>query len=247
MTLDYLHIPIAILRLPGLNLRQKLLLGLVISFNEKGLRMSNDELAEIVDVCSSRISKIVKSLERKGYVKIKNPQSRYRVIYLLQNDKVDDILLSPLRQSKSILLSPSEPSTLALAPNITKELNNNYSCQNSNEFRLSELLLNLILERKPDFKKPNLQSWSKHIDCMIRLDGRTPECIEAVIRWCQRDSFWQSNILSTAKLREQFDQLEMRMKPIVAQQPTTAPLFRGKDGLTPRERELAKLKLGVKV
>jgi phage replication O-like protein O len=83
---------------------------------------------------------------------------------------------------------------------------------NSDEFRLSELLLNLILERKPDFKKPNLQNWSKHIDRMIRLDKRTPERIEAVIRWCQADPFWQTNILSSEKLRTQFDQLEMKVR-----------------------------------
>jgi len=82
---------------------------------------------------------------------------------------------------------------------------------NSKEFVLSELLQNLILGRKPDFKKPNLQKWAIHIDRMIRLDNRKPETIEKVIRWCQTDDFWQNNILSTAKLRKQFDKLELRM------------------------------------
>jgi len=96
--------------------------------------------------------------------------------------------------------------------NQTDQLNQtNILRPNSDEFRLSELLLNLILERKPDFKKPHLQSWSKHIDRMIRLDKRTPERIEAVIRWSQKDPFWQNNILSAEKLREKFDQLELKM------------------------------------
>lgn len=81
---------------------------------------------------------------------------------------------------------------------------------NSDEFRLSELLLNLILERKPDFKKPNLQSWAKDIDKMIRLDSRKPETIEKVIQWSQADDFWQNNILSADKLRKQFDKLELK-------------------------------------
>jgi hypothetical protein len=46
---------------------------------------------------------------------------------------------------------------------------------------------------------------------MIRLDERKPERIEQVIRWTQQDPFWQGNILSTAKLREKFDQLELKM------------------------------------
>jgi DNA-binding transcriptional regulator YhcF (GntR family) len=99
-----------------------------------------------------------------------------------------------------------------VAHNQTDQLNQtNILRPNSDAFRLSELLLNLILERKPDFKKPNLQSWSKHIDRMVRLDKRTPERIEAVIRWSQKEPFWQNNILSAEKLRDKFDQLELKM------------------------------------
>jgi hypothetical protein len=112
---------------------------------------------------------------------------------------------------------------------------------NADAFRLSELLLSLILERKPDFKRPDLRQWEKHVERMIRLDKRTPERIEAVMRWCQRDSFWQANILSTAKLREKFDQLELKMKGTKQSELTTTPLFRCRDGRTPREREMAKL------
>ncbi len=46
---------------------------------------------------------------------------------------------------------------------------------------------------------------------MIRVEGRTPERIEQVIRWVARDPFWSKNILSTAKLRQQFDALVMKM------------------------------------
>lgn len=81
------------------------------------------------------------------------------------------------------------------------------------DIELSELLFSLILERKTDFKKPDIQRWAVHVDRMIRLDKRAPEQIEAVIRWCQKDDFWQNNILSAQKLRKQFDQLELKMTP----------------------------------
>lgn len=96
--------------------------------------------------------------------------------------------------------------------------------QKSNDFRLAELLLNLICERKPDFrnaqpdrKEKTIEKWAIHVDRMIRLDNRKPERIEKVIRWCQADSGngnwsgWQNNILSTEALRKQFDTLELRM------------------------------------
>jgi hypothetical protein len=78
-------------------------------------------------------------------------------------------------------------------------------------WRLAETLLELILGRKPDFRRPQMDRWSRDIDRMFRLDGRTPERVEAVIRWCQRDPFWSTNILSPASLRKHFDRLELEM------------------------------------
>lgn len=84
-------------------------------------------------------------------------------------------------------------------------------CQNSFEIQTSELLLSSIRQRNPNFKQPDLQSWAKHVDLMLRLDKRSLEEIEKVITWCQADSFWQNNILSTEKLRKQYDQLCLKM------------------------------------
>ncbi len=95
--------------------------------------------------------------------------------------------------------------------NSTKNSTKTYS-PNSDEFRLSALLLDLIIRRNPKHKKPDLQKWARHIDLAIRRDHRTPDEVERVIRWCQTDSFWQNNILSTDKLRKQFDQLWMKMQ-----------------------------------
>jgi hypothetical protein len=81
----------------------------------------------------------------------------------------------------------------------------------STEYILAEGLLNLIKKHKPDYRTPNLQEWTLVIDRMIRRDKRDPETIAKVIEWCQQDLFWRRNILSTNKLRAQFDRLEMEM------------------------------------
>lgn len=78
-------------------------------------------------------------------------------------------------------------------------------------YRIANYLYKHILERKPDFKRPNFQTWAVEADRMIRIDGRDVETIKAVIKWAQTNSFWQSNILSTKKLREQFDALHDKM------------------------------------
>jgi phage replication O-like protein O len=87
---------------------------------------------------------------------------------------------------------------------------------NSVEFGLSKFLFSLIQKNEPKVKEPDFHLWARHIDYMLRLDGRTQTEIETVIRWCQTDTskdalFWRSNILSTAKLREKFSQLLLKM------------------------------------
>jgi phage replication O-like protein O len=100
----------------------------------------------------------------------------------------------------------------------TKErIKENKFSRNSTEFRLAQLLLNLILKRDPDHKKPDLQQWASHVDAIMRLDNRKADDIETVIRWCQSGAtkesrFWNNNILSTGKLRDKFDQLKLKME-----------------------------------
>lgn len=79
-------------------------------------------------------------------------------------------------------------------------------------YKLASYLLQFILDRKPDFKKPNLQTWTHSFDLMIRLDHRNPDRIAQVIEWSQKDAFWKNNILSPDKLRKQFDTLELKME-----------------------------------
>lgn len=80
------------------------------------------------------------------------------------------------------------------------------------EIELACELYNLILLNNETYKKPNLQTWAKHIDLMIRVDKRNTRDISTVIKWSQQDTFWKTNILSTTKLREKYDQLTVKMK-----------------------------------
>ena len=82
----------------------------------------------------------------------------------------------------------------------------------SQEIALAGLLLEKLLERNPTMRKPNIQSWAKHIDLMHRIDKRSFEDIRKILLWSQNDDFWQDNILSTHRLREQYDQLFLKAK-----------------------------------
>jgi hypothetical protein len=52
-----------------------------------------------------------------------------------------------------------------------------------------------------------MQSWAEYADKMLRIDNRSKKDIKMVIDFATTDTFWQSNILSTKKLREKFDTL----------------------------------------
>jgi len=91
----------------------------------------------------------------------------------------------------------------------------------SDEYRLAILLANKILENNPSHKfsimeddefDSKMQGWAKHMDLLMRKDRRTFEQVEIMIKWCQNDSFWQANILSPSKLRDQFDTLIAQCK-----------------------------------
>ena len=66
-------------------------------------------------------------------------------------------------------------------------------------------------------KRPTItNTWLTDMDRAIRIDQRTPEQLEACIRWLatpNRDAqFWSSNILSPKKLRANFDKMALQAR-----------------------------------
>jgi len=128
-------------------------------------------------------------------------------------------LLTVGRVVEPPLNHPSEEETkggcLLVEPNANSSSSSSFSnikhYVGGSDLQLADLLLEEILKNKPDFKKPNLQTWAKDISLILRIDKRTPDRIREVILWSQSDSFWRSTILSPGNLRKQFDRLEMAM------------------------------------
>ena len=73
---------------------------------------------------------------------------------------------------------------------------------------MAELLFSLHKQVDQNVKKPNIDSWAMDIEKINRLDGRSYEDIEKVIRWVKiPGNFWFANIMSGKKLRMQFSRL----------------------------------------
>lgn len=86
------------------------------------------------------------------------------------------------------------------------------------DIRLVQLLINLMLENNPkshiikNLTAKIQANWINSCRLLRENDNRTPQEIEAIVRFSQNDPFWKSNILSMPKLREKFDQLWLKAK-----------------------------------
>lgn len=81
MSIDYIMLSTDLLQDRTLADKEKLLLALVTSCNERGLRLSNVELGKLLCVHEDSVGRLLKNLEAKKRVRIDKPQSRWRVIY----------------------------------------------------------------------------------------------------------------------------------------------------------------------
>lgn len=77
---------------------------------------------------------------------------------------------------------------------------------------IGEMLRNLPTSKVPAEGNGAFTNWAREVDRMIELDGRDPKEIEKIILFSQRDGFWHKNIRSTAKLRKQFEPLQLKMR-----------------------------------
>lgn len=79
----------------------------------------------------------------------------------------------------------------------------------SDALAMCELLADLI-HANGSLRPRVTKKWVTDMDRVMRLDGRTLEQVEHIIRWSQNHSFWRANIMSPYKLRMKFDQLRLQ-------------------------------------
>ncbi len=93
--------------------------------------------------------------------------------------------------------------------------------QQSDEWKLSDLLFNLIIKNNPyhkfkDYSEPERelqkQSFSTVADLMFRVDKRDVKFSEFLVEWCQNSDFWRAIILSMNNFRDKYDQLAAQAK-----------------------------------
>lgn len=78
--------------------------------------------------------------------------------------------------------------------------------------RLARWMFDRLRILNPKHREPAWRTWFRDIRLMIDRDKRTHREIAELFAWANADPFWQVNILSPGKLREKWDQLQIKRR-----------------------------------
>ncbi|MDH2927251.1 helix-turn-helix domain-containing protein [Lonepinella koalarum] len=80
----------------------------------------------------------------------------------------------------------------------------------NDDLTTAEWMFSQLQKLNPKIKYPNINRWANEVRLIREIDRRSHREICELFQWANRDGFWKSNILSPHKLREKWDQLEMK-------------------------------------
>ena len=184
--------------------------------------MTQKEIAAKYDIAQSSISYIKKEVFDKEYqkapVNIENPTRISKTPFEYQkpnanienldvdvdvNDNVDvdvDEIVSPPEEPDGDV----NPAPVKKTQTIPEQAE-----------RLAHLLYDLHRQSDPHFttSQKHIEQWAKDIEKLSRIDKRSYEDIEKVIRWVKTEgNFWCPNIISGSKLREKYPRVFLQMQ-----------------------------------
>ena len=193
---------------------------------------TSDTLRLYSGLSASGIVKARSKLKQLGFIDFKSRGHRKSTVYKLFDPENNEINNESVDKSNDISSDTSNDNSVALNRyrNRTRNrIRNNTSgksgtshkkavrkfAEDSTEMKLALYLFAKIKQNNPEHKSltdSQKQKWADSIRLMIERDKRTPQQINNMIDWCQADDFWKQNILSTAKLRKQYDTMRPKAK-----------------------------------
>ena len=153
-----------------------------------------------------------------------NPNNKFSLVTVQDYDKYQDVPSSIEQQAGQQVNNRRTSSEQQLDTNKNYKKEKNYNKKKiypheSDEYRVSKLLLSEIRKNDPAFLSNNteaeeaaLQQWSSDFEQLMRTDSRPEEEISRLIEFAQTSSFWRSSILSARELREKYTPLLLQMK-----------------------------------
>ena len=201
---------------------------ILADFRTGKVKISIENLGDVVGFSRRHVQTAIKRLEPK-YIRVKRSTNRWhdteftivKYFKLPKNQSSDiasevtsDIASEVTSDIASYITSGVQSSDQHKgAPKNSEEVLRSIKKKifTSQDKKLATKLFELIKNNDPKAKNPNLSNWACDINKINRIDNRDYNEIENVLIWCQKDTFWSTNILSASKLRKQFPQLALKM------------------------------------
>jgi len=191
----------------------------------------NDENPETEDFVISAIFAQMKNTLKRDLIKWESQ----RVQRVEAGKKSAEVRRAKKNDRSTTVNEKKRKSTVSVSDNVSVSVNDKdkYKKRPLSEIKISDLPINknngLYLEITKAFQELFIKNikdaggsikkiqnakgvWIDHIRLMYEIDGFTQDQFRAVWRYLQEDQFWKKNILSTSKLRLQFNKLLLNIK-----------------------------------
>lgn len=80
----------------------------------------------------------------------------------------------------------------------------------ADDLKAAQWIYGMVLKVSPTAKEPGWPDWANAVRLLRNAKQVTHHDICALFKWANADSFWHSNVLSPAKLREKWDTLTLQ-------------------------------------
>ena len=190
------------------------------------LASSYEQLARDLGLTKALVQRAIKKFKDLGQISTLNFK-KYTVIkisawsdFQQKTDTASDTLKDTLEAVNTKALNASSDTAIDTPCDtqnnntISKDivdptLTNKFSTE---DLIAAEYILSKVIQLKPNFKKPNINNWADQVRLMREQDKKNHREICELFKWANKDSFWQTNILSPKKLRSKWDELEIKSK-----------------------------------
>jgi phage replication O-like protein O len=218
-------------RIPGEQMQVFLfIMRKTYGYNKKQDAIALSQFVDATGIKKANVSRAIKGLLSKKIIIIEKDNEVAHVYGIIKDYekwkpfiKKDNVIKKDKGGYSKVIKAVIESDNKSLSKvSTTKEIKDNITKDNiqkkvfmsdSEEIRLSKLLFDLMRINNPNCKGPNnFQGWAKSVDLMFRIDKRTSDQVEYLVRWSQQDDFWMGNILSMGTLRDKFDRLVIQAK-----------------------------------
>ena len=168
--------------------------------------------SEQLDMPKTTVQERMRRLEAMGTIKIESG-THYSIVTICQWDTYQNEDAETRQPTGNQAAGNRQPSGTEKNENNVKNNSSSPSlCFGPDDRGLAEFIWGKVHALQPSRKAPDLNRWANDLRLARETDGRTLDDLRDLFDRAHADPFWQNNILSPAKLREKFDDLDLKLR-----------------------------------